>query len=99
MSNIFYIPIDFCPKCKNKKIIVVQGKNFEHQYSLTGKCIKKTKFPDTTYTLLKCNKCGWKSGSWNEAGFENEKEYRELEKLYLENLEEPHSKEELYKHR
>lgn len=79
----FYIPIDFCPKCKNKRIRVVQGKTFEHEYSLTGKCLKKTHFPDTTYTLLRCPKCGWISGAWNEAGIENPEEYRELEEIYI----------------
>lgn len=77
------IPIDFCPKCNNKKITVVQGKSFEYEYSLTGKCIKKTKYGYTTYTLLKCNKCGWQSEPWNEAGMNN-KEWEELEKIYLE---------------
>lgn len=83
MNNIFYIPIDFCPKCKNKKITVVQGKSFEYEYSLTGKCIKRTKYPETTYTLLRCRKCGWASGSWNECGYEKPEEYKELEELYL----------------
>ena len=27
------------------------------------KCLKKTKYPETTYTLLHCTKCGWTSGS------------------------------------
>lgn len=79
----FYIPIDFCPKCKNKKIRVVQGKTFEHEYSLTGKCLKKTKYPETTYTLLHCTKCGWTSAAWSESGYEDYKEYQELEKIYL----------------
>ena len=77
------IPIDFCPKCKNKRIRVVQGKTFEYEYSLTGKCLKKTHFPETTYTLLRCQKCGWVSGVWNEAGIENPEEYKELEELYI----------------
>lgn len=77
------IPIDFCPKCKNKKIIVVIGKTFEYNYSLTGKCIKKQKYGDTTYTLLKCNKCGWQCEPWSETGI-NQEEYSELEKIYLE---------------
>ena len=79
----FYIPIDFCPKCKNKKIRVVQGKSLEYEYSLTGKCLKKSHSLHTTYTMLRCPKCGWISGSWNEAGIENPKEYEELEELYL----------------
>lgn len=83
--NEFYIPIDFCPKCGNKRIIVVQGKSFEYEYSLTGKCIRKTRFGDTTYTLLKCKKCGWSSSPWNEAKYENEEEYKKLEEIYLEN--------------
>ena len=78
----FYIPIDFCPKCKNKKIRVVQGKQFEYEYSLTGKCIKKSRFGYTTYTLLKCNKCGWISSSWNETGYEDEEEYRTLKNIF-----------------
>ena len=79
----FYIPIDFCPKCKNKRIRVVQGKSFEYEYSLTGKCLKKSHHLDTTYTLLRCHKCGWASGAWGEGGYENPKEYQELEELYL----------------
>ena len=79
----FYIPIDFCPKCKNKKRRVVEGKNFEYEYSLTGKCLKKNKYPKTTYTLLHCTKCGWASASWNECGYEDYKEYQELEETYL----------------
>lgn len=77
------IPIDFCPKCNNKKIIVVMGKQYEHEYSLSGKCIKKTRDGCTTYMLLRCNKCGWISKSWNEAGYEDEKEYEELQEFYL----------------
>lgn len=78
------IPIDFCPKCKNKKIRVVLGLTYEAEYSLSGKCLKKhDKFPDTTYTLLKCPKCGWLSSSWSEAGMENPEEYEYLEQLYL----------------
>lgn len=77
------IPIDFCPKCNNKRITIVMGKQYENEYSLTGKCIRKTKYGDTTYMLLKCNRCGWKSGSWNEANYENEKEYEELQELYI----------------
>lgn len=79
----FYIPIDFCPKCKNKKIRVVQGKTSEYEYSLTGKCLKKTKYPETIYTLLHCTKCGWTSTAWNEGGYEDYKEYQELEEIYL----------------
>lgn len=78
----FFIPIDFCPKCKNKKIRVIQGKTFECEYSLSGRCLKKSRFPETTYTLLHCTKCGWTSGSWNEAGYEDYKEFQELEELY-----------------
>lgn len=52
MAKSYDIPIDFCPKCKNKKIRVVLGQSFEAQYSLSGKCLKKQRFPDTTYTLL-----------------------------------------------
>lgn len=78
------IPIDFCPKCKNKKIRVVMGFTYEAEYSLSGKCLKKyDKFPDTTCTLLKCPKCGWTSSSWSEAGMENPEEYEYLEQLYL----------------
>ena len=88
MMNTFYIPINFCPKCKNKKIRVVQGKSLEVEYSLTGKCLKKQKFPDTTYTLLKCSKCGWQSKSWGEAGFEDREEYEQLEEKYLESVRE-----------
>ena len=80
---IYDIPINFCPKCNNKKIIVVMGKQYENEYSLTGKCIKKSKNSYTTYTLLKCNKCGWISKTWNEAGYEDGKEYEELQELYL----------------
>ena len=78
------IPIDFCPNCKNKKIRVVLGLTYEAEYSLSGKCLKKhDRFPDTTYTLLKCPKCGWTSSSWSEAGMENPEEYEYLEQLYL----------------
>lgn len=87
MDKVIDIPIDFCPKCKNKKIRVVMGKSFEYEYSLTGKCLRKQRFPDTTYTALKCNKCGWQSSTWNEAGFEDIKEYQELETIYLKSLE------------
>lgn len=80
----YEIPIDFCPKCFNKKITVVMGIQYEHEYSLKGKCIKKGKDGHITYTLLKCNKCGWHSKSWNEAGYEDKEEYEELEKIYLE---------------
>lgn len=38
---VYEIPINFCPKCDNKRIIVVQGKTAEYEYSLTGKCLKK----------------------------------------------------------
>lgn len=80
----YEIPIDFCPKCNNKRIRVIQGKTYEVEYSLTGKCLKKyDKFPDTTYTLLKCPKCGWQSKTWNEAGYEDKEEYEELEKLWI----------------
>lgn len=79
------IPINFCPKCKNKRIRVVQEKTFEAEYSLTGKCLHKSKSTDTTYTLLKCTKCGWKSSTWTERGlYENKEEYEELEKIYWE---------------
>lgn len=83
---VYEIPINFCPKCGNKRIIVVQGKTAEYEYSLTGKCLKKGRFPDTTYTVLKCRKCGWNSKTWNEAGFEDIKEYEELERIYLEKI-------------
>lgn len=78
------IPIDFCPKCNNKRITIVMGKQFEKEYSLSGKCIRKTKDGYTTYMFLKCNKCGWHSKSWNEVGYEDKEEYEELEKIYLE---------------
>lgn len=78
------IPINFCPKCKNKKIRVVLGLTYEAEYSLSGKCLKKhDMFPDTTYALLKCPKCGWASSSWSEASMENPEEYEYLEQLYL----------------
>lgn len=77
------IPIDFCPKCNNKRITVVMGKQYENEYSLSGRCIRKTKDGDITYMLLKCNKCGWQSKSWNEVGYEDKKEYIELQELWL----------------
>lgn len=80
------IPIDFCPKCKNKKITVIMGKSFEYEYSLTGKCIRKQKFGDTTYMLLKCNKCGWQSEPWNEECC-NTEEYKKLEEIYIKSQE------------
>lgn len=84
MAKSYDIPIDFCPKCKNKRIRVVMGFSYEAEFSLSGKCLKKQHFPDTTYTLLLCPKCGWKSSPWGEWGFKDYKEYQELEKLYLE---------------
>lgn len=77
------IPIDFCPKCNNKRITVVMGKQYEHEYSLTGKCIRKSRDGYTTYMLLKCNKCGWQSKSWNEAGCEDEQEWDKLQELWI----------------
>lgn len=79
---VYDIPIDFCPKCNNKRITIIQGKSIECAYSLTGKCIKKQKYGDVTYTLLKCNKCGWQSQPWGEFGFDK-KEWEELEEIYL----------------
>lgn len=65
------IPIDFCPKCNNEKIRVVLGRSFEEEFSLSGKCLRKQHFPDTTYTILKCTKCGWQSEPFGEGcGFE-----------------------------
>lgn len=85
MKPVLYdIPIDFCPKCKNKKIRVVMGQSYENEYSLSGKCLKKGRYGSMTYMLLRCPKCGWKSHSWNECGFEDEKEYDELQRIYLE---------------
>lgn len=80
---VYDIPIDFCPKCNNKKITIVQGRSFEYEYSLTSKCIKKQKHGDVTYTLLNCRKCGWTSKPFGEFGFDKE-EWNELEKIYLE---------------
>ena len=80
---VYDIPIDFCPKCNNKKITIVQGRSSEYEYSLTGKCIKKQKHGDVTYTLLKCRRCGWQSQPWHEA-YLDKKEWDELEKIYLE---------------
>lgn len=74
------IPIDFCPKCNNKKIRVVLGRSFEEEFSLSGKCLKRQRFPDTTYIILKCTKCGWQSEPMGEAcGFE---EFKKLEEEY-----------------
>lgn len=85
MAKSYDIPIDFCPKCKNKRIRVVMGLTYEAEYSLSGKCLKKyDKFPDTTYMALKCPKCGWVSHSWSEGGYENRDEYEMLERMYLE---------------
>lgn len=85
MAKSYDIPIDFCPECKNKRIRVVMGFTYEAEYSLSGKCLKKyDKFPDTTYTCLKCPKCGWVSHCWNENLIEDEEEYKELERIYLE---------------
>lgn len=81
------IPIDFCPKCKNKRITVVMGKSIETEYSLSGKCIRKQKHGDMTYMLLKCNKCGWVSHAWSEAGYEDEKEFIELQNIYIKSQE------------
>ena len=81
------IPIDFCPKCKNKRITVVMGKKIENEYSLSGKCIKRQRDGDTTYMLLKCNKCGWVSHAWSEAGYEDEKEFIELQNIYIKSQE------------
>ncbi len=77
------IPIDLCPKCNNKRITIIRGKSYEQEYSLSGKCVRKQKYGDITYMLLKCNKCGWKSKSWSEAGYEDEEEYRELQEMWL----------------
>lgn len=86
MNDGFDIPIDFCPKCKNKRIRIVMGKTYEVEYSLTGKCIKtyhkKGIYDDTTYILLKCTKCGWQSEPWSESGF-NENEWEELNEIYI----------------
>ncbi len=83
---IYDIPIDFCPKCGNKKITIVQGRSIEYEYSLTGKCIKKQKCGDATYSLLKCRKCGWTSKPFGEVGFD-EKEWEELAQIYLKKME------------
>lgn len=81
MNKTFDIPINFCPKCKNKRIKIVQGKIYENEYSLSGKCLKKGTYSYTTYTLLKCTKCGWQSKAWSEVGYEDKEEYEELEKM------------------
>ena len=76
------IPIDFCPKCNNEKIRVVLGRSFEEEFSLSGKCLRRQYFPDTTYTILKCTKCGWKSEPFGDSGgFE---EFEKLSKIYRE---------------
>ena len=41
MAKSYDIPIDFCPKCKNKRIRVVMGFSYEAEYSLSGKCLRK----------------------------------------------------------
>lgn len=85
MAKSYDIPIDFCPKCKNKRIRVVMGFSYEAECSLSGKCLKKyDRNPDTTYTCLKCPKCGWVSHPWGEGGYEDFEEYQELERIYLE---------------
>lgn len=78
------IPIDFCPKCNNKRITIIMGKQYEKEYSLTGKCIRSSRDRYVTYMMLKCNKCKWKSSSWSEAGYEDEEEYEKLQEIYLE---------------
>lgn len=85
MKKSYDIPIDFCPKCKNKRIRVIMGFSYEAEYSLSGKCLRKyDRNPDTTYTCLKCPKCGWVSHPWSEATYDDFEEYQELERIYLE---------------
>lgn len=85
MAKSYDIPIDFCPKCKNKRIRVVMGLTYEAEYSLSGRCLRKyDRNPDTTYICLKCPKCGWVSHPWGEYGIEDAEEYQELERIYLE---------------
>lgn len=85
MAKSYDIPIDFCPKCKYKRIRVIMGFSYEAEYSLSGKCLRKyDRNPDTTYTCLKCPKCGWVSHPWSEGGYEDFEEYQELERIYLE---------------
>ena len=85
MKKGYDIPIDFCPKCKYKRIRVVMGFTYEAEFSLSGKCLRKyDRFPDTAYMLLRCPKCGWCSHSWGEGSIEDVEEYQELERIYLE---------------
>ena len=85
MAKSYDIPIDFCPKCKNKRIRVIMGFSYEAEYSLSGKCLRKyDRNPDTTYTCLKCPKCKRVSHPWSEATYEDFEEYKELERIYLE---------------
>lgn len=81
------LPIDFCPKCKNKRITIAMGESIEVEYSLSGKCIRRQRYGDTTYMMLKCNKCGWQSHPWSEAGYEDEKEFEELQNIYIKSQE------------
>jgi predicted RNA-binding Zn-ribbon protein involved in translation (DUF1610 family) len=55
-----------CPKCGNKKIIEVGGKEIGYVRSVaTGKILKKDKKGITIWWKYKC-KCGWDSGNFVE---------------------------------
>lgn len=82
-TYIYEVPINFCPKCKNKNLKVAVGKIHEHEYSFkTGKMLRKDKHGDVRYWILVC-RCGWQSPTYTEAGSSDEKEDEKLKELYL----------------
>ena len=56
---------EFCPSCKNKKIILWETTQSTKYYSKTGKCLKVDNDSSVVMFGFEC-KCGWKSETFTE---------------------------------